>query len=66
MSTSPLARLIGRSPTDEAHLRAMRAAAWHQQSVIVLRPEEIRNDIDREHVIQIAERMYGRRQEGTK
>ena len=57
----PLARLLGRPPTDEAHLRAMRAAAWHKQKVIVLRPEEIRNDIDREHVIQIAERMYGKR-----
>jgi hypothetical protein len=56
-----LARLIGRSPTDDAQLRAMRAAAWHKQGVPVLPLHEIRNEVDRLYVIQIAERLYGKR-----
>jgi hypothetical protein len=60
--SDPIAKLIGRTPTDETHLRAMRAAAYHKQGIIVFRPEEIRNEIDREYVIQVAEKIYGKRQ----
>jgi len=59
--TNPLARMIGKSPTSQDQLRAMRAAAWHRQGVVVIRLDEIANDFDRQHVINIASRLYGNR-----
>lgn len=59
--SDPLARLIGRTPTDEAHLRAMRAAAFHQRGFVCVHIDEIRNPIDRQVVENVAERMYGKR-----
>lgn len=59
--SDPLARMIGKSPTDEDHLTDMRRAAWHRQGVIVIRLDEIANDFDRQHVVNIANRLYGKR-----
>jgi hypothetical protein len=36
---------VRRTPSDE-DLFAMRRAAWRQQGVIMLRPEEVRDDLD--------------------
>jgi hypothetical protein len=59
--SDPLARLIGRSPTDEAQLRAMRAAAFHQRGFVCVHLDDIRNPIDRQVVENLGERMYGKR-----
>lgn len=59
--TDPLARLIGRSPTDESQIRAMKAAAFHQRGFVCLHLDEIRNPIDRQVVTNLAERLYGKR-----
>ena len=50
------------APTDE-DLLAMRRAAWRQQGVVVLRPEDIEDDWVRRALINEATRLYGRRPE---
>jgi hypothetical protein len=39
----------------------MRRAAWRHQGVVVLRPEEVRDDWARQALINEANRLYGRR-----
>jgi hypothetical protein len=51
------------APSDE-DLQAMRRAAWRQQGVIMLRPEEVRDDWTRQALINEANRLYGRRAGG--
>jgi hypothetical protein len=58
---SSLARAAARSPSPEAELVAMRSAAWRHQGILVLRPEDIRDDWTRQALINEANRLYGRR-----
>lgn len=58
---SPLARLAGRSPTTQDELDAMRAAAWHQQGFVCLRPEEIADKWTQRVILNEAERRFGKR-----
>jgi hypothetical protein len=61
---SCLARAQARTaPTDE-ELLAMRRAAWRTQGVIMLRPEDVRDDLTRQALINEANRLYGRRSGG--
>ena len=63
---SPLARAQARTtPTDE-DLLAMRRAAWRQQGVVVLRPEDVEDGRVRQALINEAIRLYGRRPEGER
>ena len=39
----------------------MRRAAWRSQGVIMLRPEEVRDDWTRQAFVIEANRLYGRR-----
>ncbi len=61
---SSLAGTQGRSAPSDDDLLAMRRAAWRRQGVVVLRPEEVRDDWLRRALINEAERLYGRRPEG--
>lgn len=47
---SPLGRRAAKSTAGEGDLRDMRAAAWHRQGIIVLRPEEIDDDWTRQAI----------------
>jgi hypothetical protein len=58
---SSLARAAAHSPSPETALVAMRRAAWRRQGVVVLRPEEVRDDWTRQALINEANRLYGRR-----
>jgi hypothetical protein len=61
---SSLARTHERNaPSD---LLAMRMAAWRTQGVIMLRPEEVRDDWTRQALISEADRLYGRWAEGER
>jgi hypothetical protein len=51
------------APTDE-DLLSLRRAAWGSQGVVVLRPEDIRDDWTRQALINEANRLYGRRAGG--
>jgi hypothetical protein len=51
------------APSDE-DLLAMRRAAWRTQGVVVLRPEDVRDDWTRQTLMNEANRLYGRRPGG--
>ena len=44
----------------------MRRAAWRRQGVIMLRPEDVRDDWTRQALIDEADRLYGRRSGGER
>jgi hypothetical protein len=44
----------------------MRQAAWRHQGVVVLRPEDLRDDWTRQVLINEANRLYGRRPGGER
>jgi hypothetical protein len=48
------------APSDD-DLLAMRRAAWRKQGLVVLRPEDVRDDWIRQALINEANRLYGRR-----
>jgi hypothetical protein len=58
---SCLGRNQGRAAPTEDDLFAMRRAAWRTQGVVVLRPEDVRDDWTRQALVNEAERLYGRR-----
>ena len=53
------------APSDE-DLLAMRRAAWRSQGVVVLRPEDMRDDWTRQVLINEANRLYGCRPGGDR
>ena len=59
---SSLGRAQARHAAIGEDLLAMRRAAWRQQGVVVLRPEDIHDDWTRQALINEANRLYGRRQ----
>ena len=48
------------APSDE-DLLAMRRVAWRHQGVVVLRPEDVRDNWTRQALVNEANRLYGRR-----
>lgn len=60
---SHLGRHMGRTPTSPEEMDAMRAAAWHKEGVIVLRPEDVACEWTRRAIQAWAEQRYGKRQE---
>jgi len=63
---SCLARAQGRTALTDEELLAMRRAAWRTQGVIMLRPEDVRDEWTRQALINEAERLYGRRAGGER
>jgi hypothetical protein len=61
---SCLARAQARTAPGDEDLLAMRRAAWRQQGVIMLRPEDVRDDWTRQALVNEAIRLYGRRPGG--
>jgi hypothetical protein len=58
---SSLGRTAARSPSHDSDLVSMRRAAWRHQGVVVLRPEDVRDDWTRQALVNEANRLYGRR-----
>ena len=61
-----LGRLMPQSPASSDELRAMRAAAWHKQGIVVIPLDDIYDDWDRQFLTGIATRLYGARTATTK
>lgn len=59
--TCALARLLPITPASENELRAMRAAAWHKQGVLVVSPDAVADSWERKFLEGIGNRLYGRR-----
>ena len=58
---SCLARTQARTAPSDDELLAMCKAAWRAQGVIMIRPEDVRDDWTRQALINEANRLYGRR-----
>ena len=56
-----LGRLAPASPASSDELRAMRAAAWHKQGIVVVPLEDIYDERDRAFLTGIATKLYGAR-----
>jgi hypothetical protein len=63
---SSLARAAAPIPSPDTELVAMRQAAWRHQGIVVLRPDEVRDDWTRQALINEANRLYGRRSGDTR
>lgn len=61
-----LGRLAPASPASTDELRAMRAAAWHKQGIVVVPLEDIYDEWDRAFLSGIATKLYGARTATTK
>ena len=61
-----LGRLAPASPANAEELRAMRAAAWHKQGIVVVPLDEIFDEWDRAFLSGIATKLYGARTATTK
>ena len=61
-----LGRLMPQSPASNDELRAMRAAAWHKQGIVVIPLDDLYDDWDRQFLTGIATRLYGARTATTK
>ena len=61
-----LRRLAPASPASSDELRAMRAAAWHKQGIVVAPLEDIYDDWDRAFLSGIATKLYGARTVATR
>ena len=61
-----LGRLAPQSPASSDELRAMRAAAWHKQGIVVVPLDDIYDDWDRAFLTGIATKLYGARTAATK
>ncbi|WP_442771435.1 hypothetical protein [Zoogloea ramigera] len=56
-----LGRLAPASPASTDELRAMRAAAWHKQGIVVVPLADIYDEWDRAFLSGIASKLYGAR-----
>jgi hypothetical protein len=63
---SCLARAQARTTPSDEDLLAMRRAAWRTQGMVVLRPDDVRDDWTRQALINEANRLYGRRPGGLR
>ena len=59
-----LERHLPRSTSTENELFTMRRAAWRNQGVIVIKPADIRDEWLRQAIVNEADRLYGRRENG--
>ena len=48
-------------PPDAKQLEAMARRAWRDRGIVILWPERIRDDWDRQHVVNLANSLYGSR-----
>lgn len=49
------------APPDAKALDDMARRAWRERGIVILWPEKIRDDWDRQHVLNIATGLYGKR-----
>lgn len=48
-------------PIDSKEMEAMARRAWHERGIAILWPERIKDEWDRQHVLNIANALYGKR-----
>ncbi len=58
---SHLARYVPKAAITDSELNSMAARAWHDHGIVLLRPEDLPNPFDRQSVINVAVKRYGKR-----
>lgn len=48
-------------PMDSKEMEAMARRAWRERGIVILWPDKIRDEWDRQHVLNIAANLYGKR-----
>jgi len=48
-------------PADTKEMEAMAKRAWRERGIVILWPERIKDAWDRQHVLNIASDLYGKR-----
>ena len=63
MERGPRSSLSRRTPMppDAKQMEVMARRAWLERGIIILWPEKITNEWDRQHVLNIAGDLYGKR-----
>lgn len=46
-------------------LQAMAMRCWIEQGVLVIRPDDVINDFDKQHIINIGNSIFGKRRRPT-
>lgn len=49
------------TPWDETDLRKKAAKLWHATGTVMIMPSWLHNDFDRQHMLNIAVKMFGER-----
>jgi hypothetical protein len=49
------------APTDAKEMEAMARRAWRERGIVILWPDKIKDEWDRQHVLNIATDLYGKR-----
>lgn len=49
------------APADVKEMEAMARRAWRERGIVILWPEKIKNEWDRQHILNIADNLYGKR-----
>ncbi len=46
---------------DSKEMEAMARRAWRERGIVILWPDKIKDEWDRQHVLNIAANLYGKR-----
>jgi hypothetical protein len=49
------------TPADAKEMEAMARRVWRERGIIILWPDRIKDEWDRQHVLNIAGDLYGKR-----
>lgn len=48
-------------PADPKEMEAMARRAWRERGIVILWPDKIKDAWDRQHILNIANNLYGKR-----
>lgn len=54
-----------KAPLSADELQAMAMRCWIEQGVLVIRPDDVINDFDKQHIINIGNSIFGKRRRPT-
>lgn len=49
------------APADAKEMEAMAQRVWRERGIAILWPDKIRDEWDRQHILNIASALYGKR-----
>lgn len=52
---------LSATPADAKEMEAMARRAWRERGIVILWPDRIKDEWDRQHVLNIAGDLYGKR-----